>query len=303
MPKVFEHLSDGACKALALSVEERENFMNRDHWVKYACADNILNDLKKLLQGDRVERMPCRMIYGETNNGKSRIVKRFKKLNPPVETAEGLVVHVLLPQDIGEASVRGLYNRIIDAFGFPNNPADSPEKLEFRAYKLLVRYKVRVLLLDEFNAVAQDTPVKQRKFMEKLKALSNNLQISIVGAGTREAFNATRLDKQFSNRFEPVPVDIWSEGDEWTRLLMSFEKLLPLPEQSFIYDDRFARLLLAQSEGTIGDSWKLLRKMASYAMSKSKKCITPDMISEIDWVPPSEQTGVAQVRTARAGTK
>lgn len=300
MPEAFKHLCDGARRALALSVEERENYMNRDHWANYPVADAILSDLTKLLQGDRVLRMPCRMIYGETNNGKSRIVNRFKKLHPAVETPDGLVVDVLLIDDIGEASIRGLYNNIIEAFGFPNNPSEKVEKLEFKAYRLLVRYKVRVLVLDEFNAVAQDTPTKQRKFMEKLKALSNNLKISIVGAGTREAFNVTRLDGQFSNRFKPLPVDIWTSGDDWDQLLMTLERLLPLPEPSYLADQRFSRLILAKSEGTIGDAFQLVREMAAYAIQHHKPKVTPDMITDIGWVLPSERSSVAQKRTARA---
>jgi hypothetical protein len=300
MPKTFEHLTERARQALALSVQERENYMNRDHWIGYACADGILDNLEKLLQGPRVERMPCRMIYGATNNGKSRIVKKFKKAHLSYETEEGLVVPVVLIKDIGEASVRGLYNNIIDEFGFPNNPSDQPEKLEFRAYKLLVHYKTRILMLDEFNAIAQDTPVRQRRFMEKLRVLSNNLKISVVGAGTDEAFNATRQNKQFSNRFKPLPVDIWSEGDQWTAFLMAIEQLLPLPEPSYIYDDRFARLILAQSEGTLGDALTLIREMASYAMNANKNNITPDMIAQIGWVPPSEQADAAKIRVARA---
>ncbi len=300
MPEAFEHLCDGARRALALSVEERENYMNRDHWVTYPVADTLLSDLQKLLQGERVLRMPCRMIYGETNNGKTRLVNRFKKLSPPIETPEGLVVEVLLIDNIGEASVRGLYNKIIDAFGFPNNPSEQIDKLEFKAYRLLVRYRVRVLALDEFNAIAQDTPTKQRKFMEKLKALSNNLKISIVAAGTREAFNVTRLDSQFSNRFKPLPLDIWTSGDDWDQLLMTFEKLLPLPEPSYLADGRFSRLILANSEGTIGDAFQLIREMASYAMHNHKPRVTPDMFAAIDWVPPSERSTVAQKRTARA---
>lgn len=300
MSEAFGHLCDGARRALALSIEERENYMNRDHWVNYFVADTTLSNLQKLLQGERVLRMPCRMIYGETNNGKTRIVNRFKKLNPPIDKPEGLVVNVLLIEDIGEASVRGLYNNIINAFGFPNNPGEKVEKLEYKAYRLLIRYKVRVLLLDEFNAIAQDTPTKQRKFLEKLKALSNNLKISIVGAGTREAFNVTRLDSQFSNRFEPLPLDIWTSGDDWARLLMAFEQLLPLSEPSYLADERFSRLILAKSEGTIGDAFQLIRKMASYAMQNHKSRITPDMIAAVDWVQPSERFKVAQNRTARA---
>src|SRR2546423_1765777 len=70
----------------------------------------------------------------------------------------------------------------------------------------------RMLIIDEIHHVLAGSLLQQHNFLNTIKHLSNELQIPIVGVGTREAFNALQTDPQLANRFEPVFLPRWTIG-------------------------------------------------------------------------------------------
>jgi hypothetical protein len=74
--------------------------------------------------------------------------------------------------------------------------------------------------------------LKQRQFLNVIKHLGNELQIPIVAAGTQDAFNAIQTDPQLANRFETAGLRRWTMGEDYLRLLASFEVALPLEQRS-----------------------------------------------------------------------
>lgn len=300
MAEAFKHLAPGAREALAKPIAERIAYMQRDHWMRYGRADAILAQMEAIAAHPRVGRMPCMMLVGEPNNGKSSIMRRFAKKHPPLDSDKGLKVPVLQLDDLKDADERGLYNGIIDRFGFPNNPSKQLATLEYKAYQLLAEYEVQVMMLDEFNVFAEATPSKQRKLLNILKVMSNRRQMSFICAGTSDAFSLMQKDQQFSSRFRPEVLRPWTDIDEWRRLMAGFEQLIPLPEASGISEERFARKLMVTAEYTIGDGWELLKKMGEHAIRKQAPRLTIELVDQMDWIAPSKRVEHAQKALAAA---
>src|SRR5450631_1979637 len=105
----------------------------------------------------------------------------------------------------------------------------------------------------EIQHVLAGPLLKQRQFLNVIKHLGNELQIPIVAAGTQDAFNAIQTDPQLANRFEPAVLQRWTMGEDYLRLLASFEKLLPLEHRSDLLEPAMAIKILSLSEGTIGE--------------------------------------------------
>lgn len=299
MTEAFGHLSDEARKLLSAPRAERIARVNRGWWIGYERAHFVLSKLESLLAHPRVARMPSTVLVGAPNNGKTRILQRFQKKHPPVAGIDGrLEVPVLCIQAPKTPDERRFYVAIIEAFGLPYRPNDHLSKLEYKAFQLLLDYKVKLLLIDDFNDLSCGSAMAQREFLNLLKGVTNRLQISIVGAGTRPAIQLMQLDHQFSSRFKPVHLPNWEMGPAWRALLATFDQMLPFPVASNLQDESFARVLLAQSEHTIGDLWDLLKECAEYAILKSETCIKPSMIASIGWVKPSERTRSADLLSA-----
>ncbi|EDO26584.1 predicted protein, partial [Nematostella vectensis] len=111
-----------------------------------------------------------------------------------------------------------------------------------------------------------------------IKYLSNELQIPIICAGTKEAYNAIQTDPQLANRFEPKVLQRWRNDDEFKRLLVSFESVIPLSEPSNLIENSILTNILAKSEGLIGEVTKIIELSSILAIESGKNKITNNII-------------------------
>ncbi len=135
---------------------------------------------------------------------------------------------------------------------------------------------------------------KQRQFLNVLKYLGNDLQIPLVGLGTKEALRAIQADPQLANRFEPAALPRWRLNQDFQMLLASFERALPLREPSRLAAEPVARKLLGLSEGSLGELSVLLTAAAVYAVQSGAERIDAHVLAAIDWIPPSERRRQAE---------
>jgi len=286
----FPHLSPATVAALALSVEERLAYLDREWWIGYDKAKLALAQLERIYSSPRQARPLGGVLVGVANNGKTSILNRFKKLHPPEPLPDGSLRIPVLSIDFPKGpDERSIYQKIIEAVGVPYRPNEHTDKLRYKAFHFLVAHEVKVLLVDDFNNMASGSAPKQRVLLNLFKEISNSLKLSIVCAGTQEALLMMQLDSQFSSRFPPLVLPLWKDGEPWQSLLATFEQLIPLPVASNLAGESLSQHILAMSERTIGDAWQLLTSCARYAISNGNDCITRKTSSYIGWVMPSKR--------------
>jgi hypothetical protein len=160
---------------------------------------------------------------------------------------------------------------------------------QVQVLRILKGVGLRMLIIDEVHNVLTGPVNKQRHFLNVLKYLGNDLQIPLVGLGTKEALRAVQADPQLANRFEPAALPTWQLNQEFQMLLASFEQVLPLRKASRLADEQIARQLLMLSEGSLGELSVLLTSAAVYAVQSGVERIDKKVLAAIDWVPPSER--------------
>jgi hypothetical protein len=235
--------------------------------------------------------MPNSLLIGETNNGKTMVVNRFRRLHPAIEDHEcdHAVVPVMLIQAPPEPDESRFYNAILNALGAPYNARGARAEKQVQVLQLLRTVRLRVLIVDEIHHILAGHIAKQRQFLNVLKYLGNELRISLVGVGTLDALRAIQTDPQMANRFEPVALPRWEMNRDFQVLLASFERILPLQHPSQLAEPRFAARLLALSEGTIGALSSLLIKAASWSIRSGIERIDERVLANIGWTPPSDR--------------
>lgn len=285
------HLSEQARAALTLSVKERIDRVRGARWIGYTRAKVILNKLEDLLTHPKQHRMPNLLIYGDTNNGKTMIVNRFKQLHPGHDNpeGEGIVLPVLIIQCPPVPDENRFYNTILEKLFAPYKSSDRVDKKQFQAINMLERVGLKMLILDELHNLIAGNLNKQRQFLNTLKYLGNELQIPLVGVGTKEAHTALATDPQLSNRFEPAEIPRWQMGTDYLKLLASFERMLPLQKPSQLVESKLAIKLLSMSEGIIGELSTILTNAAVKAIKSGKEQITLDLLNSIRWIQPSKR--------------
>ena len=285
------HLSEAAAKLLALSDAERVERIRASRWIGYPRAKAVLDKLEDLLIYPKTHRMPNLLIVGETNNGKTMLIQRFRKQHPASDnpSSDGIVVPVLVIQAPPVPDEGRFYNTILDALFAPYKPNDRVDKKQFQAIKLLRYVGLKMLVIDEIHHILAGNLNKQRAFLNVIKYLGNELQLPIVGVGTKDAFRAIQTDPQLANRFEPAVLPLWKFDEDFLRLLKSFEMMLPLRQVSNLHDTTLATSIYSLSEGHIGEVSKLLTEAAVCAIESGKECIDAKVLKATGWVGPSDR--------------
>lgn len=287
----FEHLIDThAEKCRQMSREERIDWLATPRWLGYPRAKEIDTKLEWLFNHPRVTRMPNMMLIGRTNNGKTGIVKRFAARHLPSDNPGGehIIAPVLFVQTPPKPTEAGLYTELVRPL-LKRLPNGSVGDKRARVIQILRSIQLKVLILDEMHNILAGTGPAQHEFLNVIKYLTNELQISIVAVGDDTLVRAVGIDPQIQNRFEPAWLPKWKAGAEFGRLLLSFERILPLRNASNLTDPMLAMKLAALSEGTIGELSALLNSATTYAIQKGVEQITPDVLSRCGYRPPSKR--------------
>lgn len=188
---------------------------------------------------------------------------------------------------------RRFFGAILDALALPHGASESVSRRQDATLQLMQSTGVSLLIIDEVHNLLAGAQVQQRRLLNLLRWIGNELQIPIVAAGTAEALHAIQSDDQLANRFEPIALPRWSFSEEFRELLRTLEALLPLRRPSNLGTPALAQRVLAAAEGILGEVVAILTRAAVHAVTTGTEAITVEMIAECGFLSPSERRRVA----------
>lgn len=291
----YTHLTDKTAEKLTLPEDERVLHIKKQRWITYSKANDLLGKLEDLMNHPPQTRMPNMLIIGDTNNGKTMLVNRFREGYPPQDNlgGESVIIPVLYIQAPPSPDERGIYNAILNRLFEPYARSEATDSKRDRVVSILKRVQLGIIMIDEIQHLLAGTYTKQRNALNVLKYLGNELCVPIVGIGTAEAIRAVQTDPQLANRFIPEVLPKWTMGNDFLRLLMSFERVIPLKEASHLNSPELAENILALSNGTIGEVSTLLNHAAIHAIKTKTEHITIDTLRNCGYVSPSDRKQAA----------
>jgi hypothetical protein len=290
-PSAYPHLSTKAAAVADGDIITRRHFLQEAHWIGYSAALAILERKDFILKGPRVDRMESMLIVGETNNGKTRIIRRFMDQHPPMEMADGNIERqVLCVQAPPVPDEKRLYGSILSRVGSPGSSWQSAGSQYQIVEKVLRGVGLKMLVIDEIQHLVSGSTNKHKDCLNALKYLANDLQISLVGAGIKTAHYAlANWDQQLENRFLPCILPRWTFGPELARLLKSMEQLLPLRKPSNLDDPKIVQRVADLGDGKIGEIWTLMCVAAFKAMEGGKELIDIEIIKQAESIAPAHR--------------
>ena len=276
------HLHPTVRELAQLGNEQRIRLLQRDRWIDYPRATEALRRLQRLLETPRRERMPCMVIHGRSNIGKTLVIAKFLRDHPPRFDGErGLEQRPIISMQMpATPDQRRFYGALLFELGAPQSASATLAQLERVARDLLRRIAPRMLIVDEVHHLLAGSHVEQRASLNLLKYLANDLRISVVAVGTSDAPVALRTDAQMSSRFVPFEMPRWTESDDFRRLLRAFEQVLPLRRASDLVQRPVVQFLVAASGGLPGEVSRLLTEAAEQAIVEGSERIVLEHLEQ-----------------------
>jgi len=300
----FSYLTESARVAFRLPDEQRIQKIISEHWIGYTRAIQVIHKLEMLCNHPVKVRMPNLLITGPTNNGKTMIIEKFRrnqknigKDNQHYTDVENIpIIFVQMP---AEPSAARFYSMLLEAINTPFRRTNRLADLEQMTLNIFKRVGVKILIIDELHNLLAGSTQKQQVFLNLLRFLGNELRISLVGVGTKDAYLAIRSDDQLENRFEPQLLPRWEYGEDYLRLLASYVKTMPLRQPSIITQPSIAEFILEKSEGTIGEIVMLLKNSAQLAIESGEECINLNVLSKTNYLSPSQRRKMYQYELSK----
>jgi hypothetical protein len=291
----FEHLDATSRQMMQAPAAERICFCREDRWVAHPAAKQAQAQIEELYHYPRTLRMPNLLLVGRSGNGKSSILKHFaNRFEATVDEGGYPSVPVLSVEVPPAPTLNSFYSAILFKLKSGHRERDSQESKRQQVVALLRHMKVRMLLLDEFNNVAEagrDT----RDLLSAVRSLANDLQIAICAAGTKTAINALNQDPQLKSRFQPIALPGWKFGGTYRSFLASYERMLPLEKPSNLAEKELAFVMYTKGGGAIGETVKLLKNAAAHAISTGEERITVELLTAVPWTSETQWSDVPEL--------
>lgn len=285
----YSHIHSDFRHLMLLGKQERLNFLDEPRWIGYSTAKDIIDSLQHLLNLPTRPRMQNLLIVGDSNNGKTTLIRRFFDLHGQGYTNDNFdpVKPIILAEAPPSADEKALYVSLLERFFTPYKATDSVTKLRYQVIHMFRTCHVKMLIIDEFHSLLTGTAIKQREVMNAIKLLCNELAIPIVGVGTRDAVRVLHTDPQHASRFDVIQLPVWELNRGFQKLLTSFELILPLQKESKLHQPELASLIHQISEGNLGNVHRLLLECAKEAIKSDKEFIDASILKSKSWLRPT----------------
>jgi Cdc6-like AAA superfamily ATPase len=190
------HLAPQAAALMNMTDDLRIRAIRTDRWIGFWRAKVALERLQFLCEHPPSTRPPGLAIYAPSGMGKTMLVEKFRRTNPPtVDTVGGAeTVPVLSISLSSKPSERRVYAQLLSGSGASLRHAMTLVEMEVRALLILKQLKVRVIVIDEVHNLLAGSPREQRVILQLFRHLSNELKASLVFLGIADAREAIAGD-------------------------------------------------------------------------------------------------------------
>lgn len=279
----LSHLTAPTRELAFHDAKTRIRLVQTARWVGFPRAGIAVEELERRFHYPSCARMPCMLLYGDSGMGKTMILEKMERQHPnSYDERRGVTKRpVLIIQMPASPDERRFYTRILEVSGAPYFIRDQIGALEGRVIHLLQQLGTQLLFIDEVHHLLAGSHREQRRALNLLKFLTNELKIVIVAVGSSDAFHALQTDVQVASRFEPLLIPRWTETEAFRAFIVAYGKLLPLRKPSPFGEPEMIRSLLKQSAGITGRVTWLLGRAAEMAIQDGSEFIDATIVERV----------------------
>lgn len=270
-----------------MSTDDHHKFPLRPHIdiVKNLCVatpiySGIQRELRRTLAEHATTSTPaCKHFVGDSRTGKSFAFREFESGYPAKRTETGIKKEVLYAQAPVNGTIKGLMEALLRALGDPLWMSGTNANLLARLLMLLEQTETKMIILDEFQHLAENGRSRLSGATDWLKALVEPNTFSLVCVGLPNSKELIFKSEQLRNRFDKtidIPVYNWTDNQSrkvFRSLLDAIQpRLAPFELPQLAHPDMALRMFVACG-GRIGLLSKLLDRAVKNAIWDNRTAI------------------------------
>jgi len=155
-------------------------------------------------------------------------------------------------------------------------------ELEVRALSHLRDMDLKMIMIDEVHNLLAGSFRDQRRFLNMLRFLTNDLRASLVVFGVNEAVDAIRGDDQLDRRLDEHFLPLWEDDVEFSSLIQTLIADMHLAGNSGL-NVQSLRTILAVTGGITSRVFTMIKALAIDAIETGEERITDEAVQT--WQP------------------
>jgi hypothetical protein len=155
-------------------------------------------------------------------------------------------------------------------------------ELEVRTLSHLRDMDLKMLMIDEVHNLLAGSYREQRRFLNMLRFLANDLCASLVVFGVNEALEAIRGDDQLARRLDEHFLPLWEDDVEFSRLIQTLIAAMALERRSGLTVGSL-RIILNVTGGVTSRVFTMIKSLAIDAIESGEERITDEAVNA--WQP------------------
>lgn len=212
------------------------------------------------------------MVVGPSGVGKSTLVEHYQDQFPRYSEDGKTRIPVLSVGTPAGPTVKNFAQAILVALGDPAAHRGTAEEKTQRIHMFLKECQVELLILDDFQHFFYAHTLKDfRHISDWLKGLMDATKVALVLVGLPECENVVRANPQLWRRFgsrtqySAFEYENLEDFSEFRGILCGYQKRLPLPVVTPLYETNLARRFWFGSDGRLDFVRKVLEGAVSIA--------------------------------------
>lgn len=178
---------------------ERISRQRESRWYQEESRQALLDEFQLLLNASLRRRKRSIAIIGESNSGKTSLVRHFLRSHRPVNAGTHQKILCIFLNMTLLPRVEDVSRALLEAIGAPDPGAGTHEARLRRFLELAREVGLQLIFMDEFHDCANSTG-KGQPFLRLIKGLMN-AGLIVVPIGTEELATVLAMDPQLSSRF------------------------------------------------------------------------------------------------------
>lgn len=277
----LDHLCEDRRKLALLPNQQRIELIRKGMVIEHPAFARALDHASWLMSQPGGSLGRGMLLMGDSGAGKTTFGDVLGSLFA-ADSGEGRIVMI---DASGAKSMREIYGRVLQALDGPVGRSMHTPDRELAVIRLFRALKVRALIVDEVQSIAEGNEKEQRRVLDGIKYLMNTTRIPLVCLGAPESERALVTDKHLAQRLPRFWLKPWQVDQDFLDFLTAVQTALPLRKPSELREEAVLKFLIEATEGSLRRIMEIITNAAVQAILSGSERLTLDGLQNALAVP------------------